>query len=160
MTTTPRTDDPAQIPWAQTETRPTQTVPYAAPSNGPVPAAGVGSTPTTAPALNPPTWTGRKTAIAAALAIGISSMGAVAAAAALPAGTSQGGGQTQQGGFGRGGGQLPGGGTGQQGGFGTQGGTTQQGQGGPGTVQQAPDGTSQLPRQLQQAPADPNASTT
>jgi hypothetical protein len=74
-------------------------------------------------------------------------MGAVAAAAAMPAGTSRGGSQVQQGGFGRGG-QLPGPGAGQQ------------GQGGPGT-QQAPGGTSQLPGgQLQQAPADPKASTT
>jgi hypothetical protein len=178
MTTTPRTDDTTRIPWAQTETMPaqpmpTQSTPYAArpasPTTAPSDATaqlqgstgGPTTAPTTAPALNPPTWTGRKTAIAAALAIGISSMGAVAAAAALPAGTSQGGGQVQQGGFGRGG-QLPGAGTGQQGGFGPQGGTTQQGQsGGAGTMQQAPGGTSQLPgTQLQQAPADPNASTT
>ncbi|TPG17333.1 hypothetical protein [Pedococcus bigeumensis] len=157
MTTTPRTEDTAQLPWAQTETLPTTTIPYAAgpasppaspPSTSPArdeaESALAGSAPTTAPALNPPTWTGRKTAIAAALAIGISSMGAVAAAAALPVGTSVGGGQVQQGGFGRGG-QLPGGGTGPQGGFGRQGGTVQQGQGGPGA--------------LQQAPADPNAST-
>jgi hypothetical protein len=61
-------------------------------------------------------------------------MGAVAAAAALPAGTTQGGGQVQQGGFGPGG-RLPGG--------------------------TPPGGTSQAPgTQLQQAPADPNASTT
>ena len=39
--------------------------------------------PDTAPALNPPTWTGRKTAVAAALAIGFSAMGTVAAAAAI-----------------------------------------------------------------------------
>ena len=49
------------------------------------PAAG------TAPALNPPVWSGRKTAVAAALAIGISAMGAVGAAAALPVGSAQGG---------------------------------------------------------------------
>ena len=147
--TTPRTDDTApHLEWAQT-----QTLPYAAPTDAaeeqaappapaapavpPVPAAQV--VPTTAPALNPPTWSGRKTAIAAALAIGISSVGAVAAAVALPPGTTQGGGQFPQGGFGPGGRQ--------------QGGFTQQGIQ-PGTQLQAP-GT-----QLQQGPADPSASTT
>ena len=72
-------------------------MPYAAPADSlPVPA--------TAPALNPPTWSGRKTAVAAALAIGISSMGAVGAAAALPSGSASqsGPGQFRQGGFGRG----------------------------------------------------------
>lgn len=138
--TTPRTDDTTELPWAQT-----QTIPYAA---RPAPA------PDTAPALNPPTWTGRKTAIAAALAIGISSMGAAAAAAAVPPGTSLGGGQVQQGGFGPGGGQRPSFGQPGQGGRGF-------GQQAPGTLQQAPGGSSQLPgSQLQQAPADPNAGTT
>ena len=104
MTTTPRTDDTAQLPWAQT-----QTSPYAAqPVSQLEPPL---SPPTTAPALDPPTWTGRKTAIAAALAIGISSMGAVAAVAAVPTGTTRGGGQVQQGGFNPGGPgrQAPGG---------------------------------------------------
>jgi hypothetical protein len=136
--TTPLTDDTAQVPWAQTETMPGSTaaaVDAADPADPAAGSAGAGSPPATAPALNPPTWTGRKTAIAAALAIGISSMGAVAAAAALPAGTVQDGGQVP-GGFGPGGRQLPGGGPGQQGGFGPQGG------------------------QPQQAPADPDASTT
>ena len=159
--TTPRTDDTAPLSaWAQH-----QTLPYAAAPGPAQPesrqvesqqpeATSVGSAPDpgpavamphTAPALNPPTWSGRKTAVAAALAIGISSMGAVAAAAALPAGTTQGGGQLQQGGFGPGG---------RQGGFSPQGpgqrpqqGTQQ------GTQQGAQQGT-------QQAPADPNASTT
>ena len=162
MTTTPRTDELAQVPWAPAAPRPdtgaatppTETIPYAAQSAPGTPAppgvAAVTPPPSTAPALNPPTWTGRKTAIAAALAIGISSMGAAAAAAALPVGSAQGGSQVQQGGFGPGG-QPPGGGTGRQGGFGPPGGTTQQG----------PGGTSQLPGgQPQQAPADPNASTT
>ena len=82
--TTPRTDDTTELPWAQT-----QTIPYA---------ARQAPAPDTAPALNPPTWTGRKTAIAAALAIGISSLGAVGAAAALPAGTILGdSGQVQRG---------------------------------------------------------------
>ena len=122
--TTQRTDDTAQLPWAQTET-----IPYAAQSASspaaPPDAAATDLQPTTAPALNPPTWSGRKTAIAAALAIGISSMGAVAAAAALPAGTSPAGSQFQQGGFGPGG-QRPGPGTRQQGGLGQQGGVPQQ----------------------------------
>jgi hypothetical protein len=68
--------------------------------------------PATAPALKPPTWSGRKTAIAAALAIGISAAGAVGAAAAVPHGTSHAGDGFQQGGFGPGGqtlSQLPGG---------------------------------------------------
>ena len=136
--TTPRTDDTTELPWAQT-----QTIAYAAPPAsepaGPTEPTVTASPPATAPALNPPTWTGRKTAIAAALAIGISSMGAAAAAAAVPPGTSLGGGQVQQGGFGPGGGQRPG--------FG------QPGQGGPGFRQQAP-GT------MQQAPADPSAGST
>jgi hypothetical protein len=42
-----------------------------------------------ASALTPPVWSGRKTAIAAALAIGFSSVAAIGAAAALPAGGSQ-----------------------------------------------------------------------
>lgn len=64
--------------------------------------------PATAPALDPPRWSGRKTAIAAALAIGISSMGAVGAAAALPSGTAgAGNGQFSRGGFGPGGQQGP-----------------------------------------------------
>jgi hypothetical protein len=131
--TTPRTDDTApHLPWAQTHT-----LPYAAPSAQSEAVAS--ATPDSAPALNPPTWSGRKTAVAAALAIGISSMGAVAAAAALPAGATQGDGQVQQGGFGPGGRQ--------------QGGFTP-----PGPRQR---GTTQLPgTQLQQAPADPTASTT
>jgi hypothetical protein len=59
------------------------------------------TTPTAAPALNPPGWSGRRTAVAAALAIGISSVGAIGAAAALPVGSTQGGGaQLQPGGLG------------------------------------------------------------
>ena len=169
--TTPRTDDTVpHLEWAQT-----QTLPYAAPAD-PAPVASqpteaasaasdpaltgttvVDPVPHTAPALNPPTWSGRKTAVAAALAIGFSSMGAVAAAAALPAGTTQGGGQVQRGGLGPGGGP--------RGGFpgqGTQQGTQQGGTGQlpgqlPGQPQQAPaaPGAGQ-----QQSPADPNASTT
>ncbi len=49
----------------------------------PEPTPGTGS----APALPPPRWSGKKTAVAAALAIGLSSMGAVAAAATVPQGT-------------------------------------------------------------------------
>lgn len=75
----------------------------------------------TAPALNPPVWSGRKTAIAAALAIGLSTAGALGAAAAVQPGSgSSDRGQLQPGGFGPGrgrpggvgpgrfGGQLPG----------------------------------------------------
>lgn len=159
--TTPHPDDTTSLPWAQTHTLPyaapcdpvaaepavAGTVTEAAPASASAqPLAGTDAdlagsplTPGTAPALNPPTWSGRKTAVAAALAIGFSSMGAVAAAAVLPAGTTQGGGQVQQGGFGPGG-RLPGGFTPQ----GAQ----------PGTQQGAP-GT-----QLPQAPSDPNASRT
>ena len=75
---------------------------------------------TTAPALNPPVWSGRKTAIAAALAIGISTAGAAAAATAVPVGSAQTDqGQFQRGGFqpgGPGGPGIPGG----AGGFGGQ----------------------------------------
>ena len=69
------------------------------PQGPPVPAPLEG----TAPALNPPAWSGRKTAIAAALAIGLSTAGALGAAAAVQPGsgaTDQG--QFQLGGFGRG----------------------------------------------------------
>ena len=45
-------------------------------------------TPATAPALNPPRWRGRKTAVAAALAIGLGSAGAVAAAATVEQGSA------------------------------------------------------------------------
>ena len=61
--------------------------------------------PMTAPALSPPRWSGKKTAVAAALAIGFSSVGAVAAAATVQQGT--GGAADSRGG--------PGGGFGQQG---------------------------------------------
>ena len=44
----------------------------------------------TAPAAKPPRWSGRKTAIAAALAIGFASAGTAAAATLLPAGTGAG----------------------------------------------------------------------
>ena len=146
--TTPRTYDTVpHLEWAQT-----QTFPYAAPAPTPAPApSGVAAD--TAPALNPPTWSGRKTAIAAALAIGISSVGAVGAAAAIPAGSTAGGGQVQQGGFGPVGRQQRGV---------TPPGMQQGSQlpGGPGAVQQAPGGASQAPgTQLQQSAA-PNASTT
>jgi hypothetical protein len=178
--TKPHTDETApHLPWAQTQTlpyaaRPVPAQPESAPPMPPEPAlaqrdaAGVdphqpdaqsaGAMPDTAPALNPPTWSGRKTAIAAALAIGISSMGAVAAAAALPVGTTPGGGQVQQGRFGPGGRlggfnqQAPQQGTQQ----GTQPGGTAQLPGG-----QVPQGPGQGgPGSSQQAPADPSASTT
>lgn len=42
---------------------------------------------TVAPAVSPPRWSGRKTAVVAALAITLTSAGTVGAAAALPQGT-------------------------------------------------------------------------
>ena len=97
--TAPRADDPAEIPWARTTTGP----PVGAAAQ---PAAPVGAgqewyaAPSgSAPAVAPPVWSGRKTAVAAALAIGFASVGAVGAAAVLPAMS-----QTGQGGSG-----LPGG---------------------------------------------------
>ncbi|MEO5981541.1 MAG: hypothetical protein ABIQ13_04405 [Pedococcus sp.] len=116
----------------------TQTVPCA---TAPVPEVTAPDrrepAPSTAPALNPPVWSGRKTAIAAALAIGISAMGAAGAATALPVGSTQSGtGQFQPGGVGGRG----------QGGVGGRG---QGGLGQPGTVPQ--QGT---------VPQNPNVSTT
>lgn len=46
--------------------------------------------PRTAPALRQPRWSGKKTAVAAALAIGLSSAGAITASAAVPSGTGAG----------------------------------------------------------------------
>ncbi|WP_040155224.1 hypothetical protein [Mobilicoccus massiliensis] len=43
----------------------------------------------TAPAVSRPRWSGRKTAVAAALAIGVASAGTAAAATAAPAGSLQ-----------------------------------------------------------------------
>lgn len=88
-------------------------------------------------------WSGKKTAVVAALAIGLSATGAIAAAAAVPQGTSQG-----ELGRGRIGGTFPGGGFG--GGTG-QNGTGQNGTGQNGTGQ---NGTGQngTGQQNQQAP--------
>lgn len=108
------------------------------------PATGRVEAPPTEPA-EPPRWAGKKTAIVAALAIGFSSAGAIAAAAALPQsdtagrfGGRQGG---PPGGFGQGG---PG-----QGGFGpqgtSQGGTSQGGTSQGGTL---PQGGAGQPGQL------------
>ena len=88
----------------------------------------------TSPALRRPRWSGKKTAVVAALAIGLSSAGAIGAAAASPAGQSGSGtGRQSPGGFGwarnRGGTgtQLGPGGAGAPGGStGGQGGTTGQ----------------------------------
>ncbi len=54
-----------------------------------------------APALNPPRWSGKKTAIAAALAVGMASAGTMAAAAAVPAGTGAAGAGAGPGRFGQ-----------------------------------------------------------
>ena len=64
----------------------------------PVSAAGAPRPPSTAPAVTPPTWSGRKTAVVAALAIGFASVGAVGAAAAMPDQTASTG-RTGPGGF-------------------------------------------------------------
>lgn len=44
--------------------------------------------PTTSPALRQPRWSGKKTAVVAALAIGLSSAGAITASAAVPSGST------------------------------------------------------------------------
>ena len=64
--------------------------------------------------MTPPVWSGKKTAIAAALAIGFSSIGAIGAAAAMPAGATSDSGPGGRG-FPGGGQFQPGGQTGQQG---------------------------------------------
>ncbi len=151
MTHSTTTDDPTLQPWATTRTEPYAASPPAPAAGRPTPGAAMPrpepEVPSTAPALTPPPWSGRKTAIAAALAIGISSAGAIGAAAALPAGSTQNDtGQFQRGGA------VPGqqfpGGPGQQG---------QRGQQLP--EQQLQQGT-QLPGQSPPAPTDPNAGTT
>lgn len=98
-----RADDAAGVPWARTTTGPA--VDSARRPAAPVRPgqAGYDAPPGSAPAVAPPVWSGKKTAIAAALAIGFASVGAVGAAAVLP-GISQ----TGQGGPGLpGGAQVP-----------------------------------------------------
>ncbi|MBO1754014.1 hypothetical protein [Allobranchiibius sp. CTAmp26] len=103
-------------------------------------AASEADTEGTSPALRRPRWSGKKTAVVAAVAIGLSSAGAIGAAAASPAGQSGGGGfgQNAPGRFGgagtqRGTGTQSGTGTGAQGSAGTEGGTgAQVGPGGSG----------------------------
>jgi hypothetical protein len=124
----PREADTTEIPWARTTTMPTVASPHRDP--GPAsdpPAAAETGPPTSAPAVTPPTWSGKKTAIAAALAIGFSTIGAIGAAAALPAGASQSDGPGGRG-FPGGGQFQPGGQTGQQGLPGQQGQQNQLGQ--------------------------------
>lgn len=74
---------------------------------------------TTAPAVRPPRWSGKKTAVVAALAIGLGAGGSAVAVAAVPAGSAQ-----MQTGQDAGGGRL--------GGPGAEPG--QRGRGGPGAV--------------------------
>ena len=137
--------------------------------------------PSTAPAVTPPTWSGRKTAVVAALAIGFASAGAIGAAAAMPDQTASTG-RTGPGGFpggafpgaqnGAPGGQLPGGqnNQGTQGMQGTQGvgwhhnrdaqgsqGGAQGFQGFPGPEDSQGSQPGQLPV-LPQAPGDPGSS--
>ena len=54
----------------------------------------------TAPVLRQPRWSGKKTAVVAALAIGLSSAGAITASAAVASGTGGGTGRMGGGGFG------------------------------------------------------------
>lgn len=98
----------------------------------------------TAPAVTGHRWSGKKTAVAAALALGVSTVTGVTAAAAMQLGSNAGGrfdhggpggGQFPGGGFGHNRGGMPGGGFPGQGGFapgqsvpgGTQQGSVQQG---------------------------------
>lgn len=101
--------DSAETPWATTVTAPPAHAGVDVAREGPPLAAKAHDDapheihpPVTAPALTPPTWSGKKTAIAAALAIGFSSVGTIGAAAALPEGLSSqsgpGGGQPGPGG--------------------------------------------------------------
>ena len=68
------------------------------PADPVTPASAQPPAPSTAPAVTPPTWSGRKTAVAAALAIGFAAVGTVGAAAAMPDQTAQNG-QAGTGGF-------------------------------------------------------------
>lgn len=137
----PRKADTTEIPWARTTTMPTVATPHGDPGPAaPVPpraglAAAEPGFRASAPAVTPPTWSGKKTAIAAALAIGFSAIGAMGAAAAMPAGATS---DSGPGGGLPGGGQFPPGG--QQGQLGRQ--------GPPGTSSQ--NGTQQLPDGLRQ----------
>lgn len=86
--TAPRADGTTEVPWARTTTGPAAGAarrPAASVQPG---QAGYDALPGSAPAVAPPVWSGKKTAIAAALAIGFASVGAAGAAAVLPA-TSQ-----------------------------------------------------------------------
>jgi hypothetical protein len=107
-------DDSARTPVATTVTAPAPVHPGADAAGGgeALPAQHRDSAPhkaqppATGPALTRPTWSGKKTAVAAALAIGLSSVGTIGAAAALPEGASS---ESGLGGrqIGPGGGQQP-----------------------------------------------------
>ncbi|MFC6704460.1 hypothetical protein [Flexivirga alba] len=81
----------------------------------------------TTPVLHQPRWSGKKTAVVAALAIGLSSAGAITASAAVASGTGGGTGRMGGGGFGNARTFEVPGGTGSQ----QQGSTGQQGNGAP-----------------------------
>ena len=100
--------------------------------------------PSTAPALSPPRWRGRKTAVAAALAIGLSSVGAVAAATTLEQGSSGDGGSPGRG-QGFPGGEFP-----------QQNQAPSQGQGQNPSQQGAPQSGQQAPQQPQQGDGSPD----
>jgi hypothetical protein len=110
---------------------PTQELPVAEPTEGVEPrwpvagsaAPSYAGSEAPPPVANRARWSGRKTAVAAALAIGLTSIGAVAAASALPSGRTSVG---DRDGFGPGG-QSGRFGPGGQGGFGGQGGPGGQG---------------------------------
>lgn len=125
-----RSDDPAHIP-------------ASAVSEIAVPASAM-----TAPALKPPRWSGKKTAVVAALAITLTSGGAVAAATAVPEGTGANVGRGGMGGPGGPGGMPE-----------RQNGTRQMP--GPDGAQQAPGapGPQQMPGGAQQGPGAPSSST-
>src|SRR5580765_265379 len=159
MTTTPR-DELGPNTEVFAPVSPTESLPYAVPSAPAVSAASgtVGAAAgvtaadgaATAPAVRAPTWSGKKTAIAAALAIGLSGVGAVSAAALVPAGTGSQSGDGPGGQLGRGGPGGTGGGFGRGGQGGQLGPTGQQGQVQQGRGQLGQTG--QLPGQ-----GDPNA---
>ncbi|MBB2893318.1 hypothetical protein [Flexivirga oryzae] len=99
------TQQPPQQP--EQNGRPPETWSGAASGESPVAPPGYGygvpdapQPPATSPALRQPRWSGKKTAVVAALAIGLSSAGAITASAAVPSGSTGGDGMGGRGGFG------------------------------------------------------------
>lgn len=102
------------------------------------------------PAVAPPRWSGKKTAIVAALAIGVASVGTAGVASAVPQGTGSDAGMSQ----GRMGG--PGGGPGGRRHMPPPG---QMGQMGQGQTAQVPGSTGQNPGSIPQAPGSTSQDT-